>query len=98
MISIFGNDKIVYLQSKGCMPTANWPLQSFSYFYLVIIFTAGQYSYLVHVCLRTNIRGGRQFNMFMSENICTMVDLFDKPVAGGGGGGQDNHCGKEVRR
>ena len=43
-ISIFGNDKIVYLQSKGCMPTANWPLQSFSYFYLVIVFTAGQYS------------------------------------------------------
>ena len=24
--------------------------------------------------------------MFMSENICTMVDLFDKAVAGGGGG------------
>ena len=24
-ISIFGNDKIVYLQSKGCVPTANWP-------------------------------------------------------------------------
>ena len=43
-ISIFENDKIVYLQSKGCMPTANWPLQSFSYFYLVIVFPAGQYS------------------------------------------------------
>ena len=43
-ISIFRNDKIVYLQSKGCMLTANWPLQSFSYFYLVIVFTAGQYS------------------------------------------------------
>ena len=43
-ISIFGNDKIVYLQSKGCMPTANWPLQRFSYFYLVIVFTASQYS------------------------------------------------------
>ena len=43
-IGIFGNDKIVYLQSKGCMLTANWPLQSFSYFYLVIVFTAGQYS------------------------------------------------------
>ena len=40
----FENDKIVYLQSKGCMATANWPLQSFSYFYLVIVFTAGQYS------------------------------------------------------
>ena len=44
VISIFGNDKILYLQSKGCMPTANWPLQSFSYFYLEIVFTAGQYS------------------------------------------------------
>ena len=44
VISIFGNDQIVYLQSKGCMPTANWPLQSLSYFYLVIVFTAGQYS------------------------------------------------------
>ena len=36
------------------------------------------------MCLGTNIRGGRQFSMFMSENICTMVDLFDKAVAGGG--------------
>ena len=36
---------------------------------------------LVHMCLRTNIRGGRQLSMFMSENICTMVDLFDKAVA-----------------
>ena len=36
---------------------------------------------LVHMCLRTNIRGGRQINMFMSENICTMFDLFDKAVA-----------------
>ena len=42
--SIFRNDKIVYLQSKGCMPIANWPLQSFSYIYLVIVFTACQYS------------------------------------------------------
>ena len=32
--------------------------------------------------------------MFMSENICTMVDLFNKAVREGG----DNHCGKEVRR
>ena len=66
------------------MPTANWPLQSFSYFYLVIVFTAGQYIVnLVHMCLRKNIRGGRQFNMFMSENICTMVDFFDKAVPEG---------------
>ena len=43
-VSIFENDKILYLQSKGCMSTANCPLQSFSYFYLVIVFTAGQYS------------------------------------------------------
>ena len=35
------------------------------------------------MCLRTNIRRGRQFNMFMSENICTMVDLLDKAVAEG---------------
>ena len=32
------------------------------------------------MCLGTNIRGGRQFNMFMSENISTMVDLFNKAV------------------
>ena len=36
------------------------------------------------MCLGTNIRGGRQLNMFMSETICTMVDLFDKAVAEGG--------------
>ena len=35
------------------------------------------------MCLGTKIRGGRQFNMFMSENICTMVDLFDNAVAEG---------------
>ena len=67
------------------MLTANWPLQSFSYFYLVIVFTASQYNIvnLVHMCLGTNIRGGRQFNMFMSENICTMVNLFNKAVVEG---------------
>ena len=43
-ISMFGNDKKVYLQSKWQTPTANWPLQSFIYFYSVIVFTAGQYS------------------------------------------------------
>ena len=31
--------------------------------------------------LRTHIRGGRQFSMFMSENICAMVDFFEKAVA-----------------
>ena len=35
------------------------------------------------MCLRTNIRGGRQFNMFMSENICTMVDLQQGSCRGG---------------
>ena len=35
------------------------------------------------MCLGTNIRGGRQFNMFLSENICTMVDLFDKAIQEG---------------
>ena len=65
------------------MLTANWPLQVFSYFYLVIVFTAGQYSLSRTVCFRTNIRGGSQFNMFMSEN---MVDLFDRGGGGGGGG------------
>ena len=28
-------------------------------------------------------RGGRQLNMITSENICSMVDLFDKAVAEG---------------
>ena len=28
-------------------------------------------------------RGGRQFSMFMSQNICALVDLFDKAVAEG---------------
>ena len=31
--------------------------------------------------------------MFMSENICAMVDLFDKAVAEGA-----NHCGNDVGR
>ena len=83
-ISIFGNDKIVFLQSKGCMLTANWPLQSFSYFYLLLFLLPVNIVNLVHMCLRTNIRGGRQLSIFMSENICTMVDLFNNAVAGGG--------------
>ena len=65
------------------MPTANCPLQSFSYFYLVIVLLLVNIVNLVHMCLRTNIRGGRQLSMFMSENICTMVDLFHKAVAEG---------------
>ena len=39
-------------------------------------------------------RGGRQFSIVMSENICTLVDLFDKGVAEGA----SNHCGNEVGR
>ena len=72
------------------MPTANWPLQSFSYFYLVLVLLLVNIHVvnLVDMCLRTNKRGARQFNMFISENICTMVDLFDKAVAVGGGGGK----------
>ena len=37
-------------------------------------------------------RGGRQFSMFMSKNICTIVDLFDKTVAEVA----SNHCENEV--
>ena len=29
-------------------------------------------------------RGGRQSSMFISENICTIFDLFDKAVEEGG--------------
>ena len=63
------------------MWTANWPLQSFSYFYLMIVLLPVNIVNLVHMCLGTNIRGGSQFHMFMSENLCTMVDLFNKAVA-----------------
>ena len=35
------------------------------------------------VYAKASKRGGRQFSMFKSENICTMVDLFDKAVAEG---------------
>ena len=69
------------------MSTAKWPLQSFSYFWLFLL--PGNIVNLVHMCLRTNIRGGRQFNMFMSE---IMVDLFNKTV--GEGVRYLNHCGK----
>ena len=65
------------------MPTANWPLQSFSYFYLVVVLLLVNIVNLVHMCLRRNIRGGRQFSMFMNKNICTMFDIFDKAVAEG---------------
>ena len=63
---------------------ADCQLATFSYIYLIVS-TAGQYINLVHTCLRTDDakRGGRQFSMFMSENICALVDLFDKAVAEG---------------
>ena len=72
------------------MLTGNWLLKSFNYFYLVLFLLPVNIVNLLHnlLCLRTNIRGGRQFNMFMSENIRTMVDLFHKAVAGGGEGGK----------
>ena len=35
------------------------------------------------MCLGTHVRGSRQFNMFMSENICTMVDLQQGSFRGG---------------
>ena len=65
------------------MLIANWPLQSFSCFYLVLVLLPVNIVNLVRMCLRTNIRGGRQFNIIKSEKICTMVDLYDKAVAGG---------------
>ena len=82
-ISIFRNDKIVYLQSKGCMPTASWPPQSFSYLLSCDCFYCQSIQLILYIRAWEQIRGGRQFDMFMSENICTMVDLFDKAVAEG---------------
>ena len=40
-------------------------------------------------------RGDKQFSMFMSENICTLADLFDKAAAGGGGGGETRSEGDD---
>ena len=39
----------------------------------------------MHTCLRRHNakRGGRQFSVFMSQNICVLVDPFDKAVADG---------------
>ena len=55
--------------------SADCQLASSSYFYLVIVFTVCQYN-------KSNAKTrGRQFSMFVSEYICTMVDLFDKAVA-----------------
>ena len=65
------------------MPTANWPLQSFSYFLSCDCFYCRSTQLISYICAWKQIRGGRQFNMFMSENIFTMVDLFEKAVAEG---------------
>ena len=48
------------------MLTANWPLQSFSYFYLVIVFTAGQYS-LSHIYVPENKYKRRQAVQYVYE-------------------------------
>ena len=51
------------------------------------------YTYLrTHMMLK---KGGRQFSMFMSGNIGTLVVLFDKAVAEGA---SINHCGNEAGR
>ena len=44
------------------MLTASWPLQSFSNIYLVIVLLPVNIIVnLVHMCLRTNIRGGSAY-------------------------------------
>ena len=91
LVSIFGNDKSIFaVEEVG----AACQLATFSYFYL-IVFTPGQYIINLaseHIMLKEEV------SMFMSENICALVDLFDKAVAEGGGGGGDEtkHCENEV--
>ena len=44
-VSIFRNDKIVYLQPKARLPTANWPVSAiFIGWFVIIKKAAGQYS------------------------------------------------------
>ena len=79
---LVGNDKSMFaVEGVG----GDCQLATFSYFYLVIVFPPANMINLVHTCLRTHNakRGGRQFSMFMSGNICALVDLFDKAVAEG---------------
>ena len=59
------------------MPTANWVVSAV----FILRFcnnkeTAGQYSQSCAYMLENAKRGSRQFSMFISENIRTMVDLF----------------------
>ena len=42
VVSIFGNDKKVNLQSKGQMPTASWPVPAIFIMYICFM-AAGQY-------------------------------------------------------
>ena len=81
-VSIFGNDISIFaVEGVG----ADCRLANFSYFYLIVSTALINIINLVHTCLRTHNakRGGRQFSVFMSENICALVDLFDKAVAEG---------------
>ena len=63
------------------MPTANWPLSAT--FILLLFLPPVNIINLIHRCLRTHNakRGARQFSMFMSQNICALVALFDKAIA-----------------
>ena len=83
LVSIFGNDKSISAVEGGWrLPTANWPLSAI---FKNLIVPPVNIINLVHTCLRTHDakRGGRQFSGFMSENICALVNLFDKAVAEG---------------
>ena len=83
-VNIFRNDKKVYLQSKARIPTANWPVSAiFILWFCNNKKTAGQYIVNLVGNKVYAKRGGRRFSMFISENICAMVDLFDKAVAEG---------------
>ena len=81
MRSAFSEMIKVYLQTKGWVPTANWPISAI--FILLLFLPSVDIINLVHTCLKTHNakRGGRQFSMFMNGNICALVDLFDKAVA-----------------
>ena len=62
------------------MPTANWPLSAI--FILLLFLPPVNIINLVYTCLRTcdAKRGGREFSVFISEDFCALVDLFDKGI------------------
>ena len=65
---------------------ADCQLATFSY---LIGFTAGRMARAwEHIMVKEEV------SMFMSENICALVDLFDKAFAEGRG--RDKHCENEV--